>query len=144
LLGRIFGRGCVIGVPERCVSLINDGAILRTCSPFDSESSDSWLLSKHVPSDTLNDRLGGRLRIKLLRIIFVVDVVANSYELSPIITACQEDDSDPKYLGSGDSFEVRRVSFEDELVHADRNGSDKKRVKLLVMLRPANTMLEIL
>lgn len=124
--------------------MTRERAKLRICSPFDSESRDSWLLSKHVPSDALNDRLGGRLGIKLLRIIFVVDVVANSYELSPVVTACQEDDSDSKYFGSGDPFEVRRVSFEDELVHADGNGSDKKRVKLLVMLRPANTMLEIL
>ena len=110
--------------------------------PLNRKPSDSWLLSKDISSDSLNDGLSWGLGIQLVRIVFVVDVVADSDELPSVVAASQKDDSDAEDFGSWYPFEVWRVGFEDELVHAYRDGSHEERVKLLIMLGSAKTHLE--
>ena len=93
--------------------------------PFDSESSYTRLLCKHVSPHAVDVWLGGGFSVELLGVVFVVDVIANSDELSAIVATCEEDDSDSENLGCRDASEVRWVSFEYELVHADGNGPNK-------------------
>ena len=104
--------------------------------PFDGKAGDSRLLCQHISSDLLEDRLRWRIRIELFRVIFVVDIVANSHKLSTIIGTCKKDDGDSKDFGVWDSVGVRRVGFEEEFVDTDGYWADKKGVKLLIVLVP--------
>jgi hypothetical protein len=60
--------------------------------PFDSKTGDTRLLRKDVASDALDDGLGGRIVVQLLAVVFVIDIVANTYKLAAIVRAGQEDD----------------------------------------------------
>ena len=109
-------------------------ASVHVLVPFDGKSSHTRLFCQHVPPHAVDVWLGRGLRIELLRVVLVVDVIANSDELSAIVAACEENDSDAENLGGRDASEVWGVGFEYELVHTDRNGPDKERIELLVML----------
>lgn len=102
--------------------------------PFDSKPGHTRLLSQDVPPHSVDVWLGGGLSIELFRIVFIVDVVADSNELSAIVAACEENDCNTEDLGCRDASEVWGVGFEYELVHADGNGPDEEGIKLLVML----------
>lgn len=104
--------------------------------PLDSKASDSWLLSEDVAADLLEDRLGWWISVQLLRIVLVVDIVSNPNELSTIVGASEEDDSDTKDFGIRDSGGIGGFCDEDELVYTDWDGSNKETVQLLVMLIP--------
>ncbi len=104
-------------------------------SPFDRESCDSWLFSKHVSPYSLNDRLRRRLGVELFRVVLVVHIVANTNELPPVIAAGKKYDCDSKDFGSGDTFEVRSVRFEDELVDPYWDWTNEEGVEFLIMFR---------
>lgn len=103
--------------------------------PFDSESSHTGLFSKNIATDVLDLGLRGRLGGQFLRIVFVVHVVAHTYEFTAIIAAGEEDDGDTQDLRRGDTLEVWGISFENELVDADRDGADEEGVEFLVVFR---------
>ena len=102
--------------------------------PFDSKSGHTRFLCQDVPPHTVDIWLGGGLSIELFRVVFIVDVVANSNELSAIVAACEEDDSNAENLGCRNASEIWGVGFEYEFVHADGDGPDEERIELLVML----------
>ena len=104
------------------------------CVPFDSKSSDTRFLREHVSPYAVDVWLCGRFSIELFGVVFIVDVIANSDELSAIVATCEEYDSDAENLGCRDPSEVWGIGFEYELVHADGNGPNEQRIKLLVML----------
>lgn len=93
--------------------------------PFDRKSSYTRLLCKHISPHAIDVWLGGRFSIKLFGVVFIVDVIANSNELSAIVAACEENHGDAEDLGCGDASEVWGVSFEYEFVHADWDGPNK-------------------
>ena len=101
--------------------------------PFDSESGDSWLFSEDVSSDLLENGLGWRISIELLRVIFVVDIVSDSNKLSAVVGTGEEDDGDAEDFSIWDALCVRWVGLEDELVDANWDGADEEGVELLVM-----------
>lgn len=101
--------------------------------PLDSKSSHARLLCKDVPPHAVDVWLGGRLCIELFRVVFIVDVVANSDKLSAIVATCEEDDCDTENLGCGDAAEIGWVGFEYELVYADGDWPDEEGIELLVM-----------
>lgn len=96
--------------------------------PLDGKSSHTGLLSKNVATDLLDDGLGGGIGVELLRLIFVVDVVSHSHELTAVIGAGQEHDRHAHDLRVGDALGVRRVRLENELVNAHRDGSHQQSV----------------
>jgi hypothetical protein len=102
--------------------------------PFDSESSYAGLLSKNIASNTLDNRLGRRLRGQFLRVVLIVIVVANADELTAIVTAGEKDDSDTENLRGRDAFQIGRISLEDEFVHTDWDRANKEGVEFLVIL----------
>jgi hypothetical protein len=55
--------------------------------PFDSETGNSWLLRENIAADLLKDWLGWGIGVELLRVILIVDVVADSNELTTVIGA---------------------------------------------------------
>jgi hypothetical protein len=101
--------------------------------PFDGKSSDSWLLSENISPDLLKDGFGWWVGIKLFRVVLVVDIVSNSYELSTIVGTGKEDDGDAENLCVWDALGVRWVGFEDELIDTDWDGADEEGIELLVM-----------
>lgn len=101
--------------------------------PFDCESSHSGFLGKNVSSDPFDDGLGWRLILQFLTIVLIVDVISDSYKLPSIIRACQENNCDTDDFGRWESFHIRRVCFEDKLVHPDRYGANEERVELLIV-----------
>lgn len=103
--------------------------------PFDSESSHTGLLSKYIASNTLDNRLGRRLRSQLLRVILIVIVVANTDEFAAIVTAGKKNDGDAENLRGGNAFQIGRIGLEDEFVHTDRDRPNKEGVEFLVILR---------
>lgn len=102
--------------------------------PFNSKSSYTGLLCKHVPPHAVDVWFGGGFSVELFRVVFIVDVVANSDELSAIIAACEEDDCNTEDFGCRDAPEVWGIGFEYELVHADGDGPNEEGIELLVML----------
>jgi hypothetical protein len=74
----------------------------------------------------LNYRFRRRLCVELFRVIFIVDVVANADKFSPVVATSEENDRDTKYFRSRNPLQVRRIGFEDEFIHSNRNGADKK------------------
>ena len=102
--------------------------------PFDGKSSHTRLLRQYVSPHAVDVWLGWGLGIQLFRIVFVVDVVANSDELPAIVAACEENDCDAEYFGCRDASEIGGISFEYELVYTDGNGPNEERIELLVML----------
>lgn len=62
-------------------------------APFDSKPGDSWLFSEHIASNLLDDRLGRRVCVEFIGIVFVVHVVANANEFTAVVGASQQDDS---------------------------------------------------
>ena len=103
--------------------------------PFDSESCYTGLLCQYVPSHAVDVWLGRWFSIELFRVVFVVDIVTNSDELSTIVAACKKNDCDTEDLRRRDASEVWGIGFEYELIHSNGNGPDEKGIELLVMLR---------
>lgn len=62
--------------------------------PFDSKSSDPWLLGQDMPLHPLDHRLVRRLVVQLWGIVFIIDVIANADKFPVVIAAGKEDDSD--------------------------------------------------
>ena len=108
--------------------------LARESIPFDSKSCHTRLLCKHVPPHAVDVWFGWGLSVELFRVVLIVDVVANSDELSAVVAACEEDDCDAEDLGCRDASEVRRICFEYKLVHADGDGPNEEGIELLVML----------
>lgn len=102
--------------------------------PLDREASHTGLLGKDVAADLLDDGLGRRVGIELLRLIFVVDVVSHAHELPTVVGASQEDDRDAHNLGIGNALGIRGIRLENELVDTDGNRSHQQGVQLLVIL----------
>jgi hypothetical protein len=71
---------------------------------------------------------------QLFRVVLVVNVVAHANEFAAIITASEQNDSDAEDLRVGDTLVIGGVRLENELVHSDRNGTDKQRVEFLILL----------
>lgn len=101
--------------------------------PLDSEAGDTGLLGEDAAADLLDNGLGRGLGDEGLVGVLVVNVVADAYELATVVAAGQEDDSDADDIAVGDAVEVWGVGLKDELVDADRDRTDKKGVKLLVV-----------
>lgn len=102
--------------------------------PFDSKSSDSWLLRQNVASHFLKDWLSWWIGIELFRIVLVVDIVSDSNKLSAIVGTGEEDDGNAEDLSIWDALGVRWVGFEDKLVDSDWDGTDEEGVELLIVL----------
>lgn len=79
-------------------------------------------------------RLGRRVGVELVRVVFVVDIVANAHKLAAVVRARQQNDRHAQNLGIGDALDIWRVGLENKLVDADGDGADKQRVELLVVL----------
>jgi hypothetical protein len=101
--------------------------------PLDGEAGHTGLLSEDIAANALNDGLGWRLRSQLLGVVLVVDIVANTDELTTVIAAGQEDDSDTQDFGGGDALQVGRIGLEDEFVHTDGDGADQEGIEFLVI-----------
>lgn len=110
------------------------GPIVVTNIPLDGEARDAGLRIQDIAADLLNDWLGWRVGVQLLRLVLVVDVVADAHELAAVVGAGEQNDGDAEDLGVGDALRVRRVGLEDELVDADGDGPDEEGVQLLVIL----------
>jgi len=135
LLRREFGGSRILGIPT--------SPLLIPCAnnwqpsgniPFDGEPRDSGLLGQHVAHNPLEDRLVGRLVLKLGGVVFVADIVANTDELTTIVGTGEEDDGDSQNLGGGKLGDVRRLGLEDELVNPNRDGADKQFSQFLVVV----------
>lgn len=131
----VFGWSILLRIPEiekvKVVALRKEGNAL----PLDSEPGHSRLLSKNISADSFNYRLGGRVLRELFRVVFIVHVVSNTDKFSAVIAACEKDHSDTENFRSRDSLQVRSIGLEKELVDANGDGSDKKRVEFLVIFR---------
>lgn len=103
--------------------------------PFDSESRHSWFLGEDIPLDAFNDWLRRWLVVQLLAIVFIVDVVSDSYELAVIVGARKEDHCDAKDLAGGNLLQIWGIGLKDEFVDAYWNRANEERVELLVVLR---------
>jgi len=57
--------------------------------PLDRKASDPGLFGKDVSPHTVHDGLGWRLGVEFFRIVLVIDVVADSYELPAIVAASE-------------------------------------------------------
>jgi hypothetical protein len=102
--------------------------------PLDSEAGHTGLLGQDIAADALNDGLGWGLCGQLLGVVLVVDIVADTDELTTIVATGQEDDSDTQDLGGGDTLQIGGVGLKDELIHADRDWADKEGVEFLIVL----------
>jgi hypothetical protein len=107
----------------------------REQQPFDSKPSNSGLLGKNIPSNLIEDGLGWRISIELIRIVFIVDVVSDSDKFSVVVGASKKNHSDTQDLRIGDFGGVRWVGFEDKLVDTNRYGADEETIEILVMFR---------
>jgi hypothetical protein len=92
--------------------------------PLDREASHTGLLSKDIAADTLNDGLSWGLHRQLLGVVLIVDIVTNTDELTAVVAAGQEDDSNAQYLRGRDALQIGRIGLENELVDADRDRAD--------------------
>lgn len=93
-------------------------------SPLDGEAGYARLLSKDVSLNSVDNGLCRGLGVELLRIVLIVDIVANTHKLTTIVGTCQENDSNAQNVCFGDAGRVGGVRFEDELVDTDRDGAD--------------------
>lgn len=102
--------------------------------PLNSKACYSWLLAQNMSADSIQDWcnwwIGGHLRV----VVLVVDIVANTDELAIIVRAGKEDDSNANDVGWWDAGSIWSGALEDELVDADWDWADEKRVQLLVVL----------
>ena len=71
--------------------------------------------------------------VELFCVVFIVDIVANAYELSSVVGTCEKNDSDAQDFGGWEAGKIGRIGFEDELVDSDWDRADKESVELLVM-----------
>jgi hypothetical protein len=69
-----------------------------------------------------------------LRIVLVVDVVANTNEFTAIVSAGQQDHRDAQNVRLGDAGNIGCIGLENELVDANRNGADQEGVEFLIVL----------
>jgi len=102
--------------------------------PLDGEAGDAGLLGQDVAADVLDEGLGGRVVGELLRVVLVVDVVADADKLAAVVGARQEDHGNTEQLVDGDALSIRGLGLKDELVDADGDGADEQRVELLVVV----------
>lgn len=87
-----------------------------------------------MSADSIQHRCNWWVSRHLRVVILVVDVVANTDELTVIVRAGKEDDSDANDVGWRDASGVWSRALEDELVDADWDRPDEKAVQLLVVL----------
>jgi len=102
--------------------------------PLDGESGNAGLLSQHNAADLFNHGFGRWIVIQLLRLVLVVNIIADTDEFTTIVSTCEENDSNAEDLVNRDALRVRRVGLEDKLVDAYRDGPDEQRVELLVVV----------
>jgi hypothetical protein len=102
--------------------------------PFDREASNSWLLSKDIPANLLQDWLWWWVGIKFLRIVLVVDIVTHTDKFPTVVGTSKEDNGYAQYFSVRNFVGFGWVGFEDELVHTDWNRTDEEGVELLVVL----------
>lgn len=103
------------------------------CVPLDGKASNPRLLRKHVPHETLVDRVLRGSSGEFLVVVLVVLVVSHADKLAAVVGTGQEDDSDSKDLRSRELGNVGRVGLELELVDTNRDGSNEEAVENLVM-----------
>lgn len=108
--------------------------LCRVCLPLDVEPGDTGLFGQHAALDSVGEDLCRGLGIQLLRVVFVVDVVANTDKFSAVVGACEENDGDAEDVGVGDLGAVWGIGLEEELVDADGDRPDKERFELLIIL----------
>ena len=115
---------------------------MRRCLdiPLDGKPGHTRLLCQDIASYALNNGLGRRLRVELLRVVLVVDVVSHSNKLATVVCTCQEDDSHTKDVGIGDARRAGGLGLEDKLVDANGNRPDEEGVELLVVLIAAGVL----
>jgi hypothetical protein len=145
LFRRELGGSRGLGIPieklwlDYCPTIENPPTHEKPCfvrwnQPFDGESRNPRLLCQDITTNPLDDGLRGRLSAQLLRVVFVVDIVANSDELAAIVGAGKENHGNTEDVGIGNTLSIRGVRLEGELAHADGNRADEERVEFLVVL----------
>lgn len=102
--------------------------------PFNSKAGDSWLLCKNISSDLLKNRLCRGISVELIRIIFIVDIVSDSYELPVVVGTGEKNNGDSKDFSIWDTTGIGWIGLEDELVDTNRDRTDEERVEFLIML----------
>lgn len=128
-----FSRCRLLRVPTKSLACYSK-ASCRVHKPFDCKASNAGLLSEHVPTNTVEERLRGWVSIKLIGVVFVVDIVSDADELAAIVGAGEEDDGNAEDLSVWDALGVWWVGFEDELVDADWDRTNEEGVEFLVVL----------
>ena len=104
------------------------------CIPLDGKSSNTGLLGKDVPHNSIGLNLFRRLVVEFLGIVFVAHVITNTNELTTVIRASKKDNGNSQDLRRGKFGKSRGFGFKNELVHADGDGTNKEGVKLLIVL----------
>ena len=102
--------------------------------PLDRKARHARLLGEDIAANLLNDGLRRRGAGQLLAVVLIVDIVSDAHKLAAVVGAGQEDHGDAEKLVEGNALEVRRVGLEHELVDADGDRTDEKRVELLVVV----------
>jgi hypothetical protein len=102
--------------------------------PLDRKSSNSRLFSQKVSHNSLHNRDLWRLVVEFWRVIFVVDIVSNTDKLAAIVGTSQEQDGHAEKLRGGNAVGLGGIGFENELVDADRDRTDKKGIKNNIVL----------
>lgn len=110
--------------------------------PFDGKASDTRLLSQDVATNALDEGLLRGVGGQFLRVILVVDVVSDADEFATIVAAGKENHGDTQDLGRGNMSKVGRVCLENELIHADRDGTNEQRIEFLVIFGARFSQLE--
>lgn len=101
--------------------------------PLDGEPSHTGLLSKDIAANALNDGFGWGLCRQLLRVVLIVDIVANTDKFTAVVAASQEDHSDTEDLRGRNALQIGRICLENELVHTDGDRADQEGVEFLVI-----------
>lgn len=104
------------------------------CIPLDGKSSNTGLLGKDVPHNSIGLNLFRRLVVEFLRIVFVAHVITNTNELTTVIRASKKDNGNPQDLRRRKFGKSRGFGLKNELVHTDGDRTNKEGVKLLIVL----------
>ena len=119
------------------------GSVEERNIPLDGKARHSRLVGENVAADLVDNGLGGGVGGEFVRLVLVIDIIANTDKLAAIVGAGQENDSDAKDVGVGNAARLRSIGLEDELVYTDGDGANEERVELLVVLITVNRSLAL-
>ena len=102
--------------------------------PLDRKAGHSRLFGKDIAPHMIHNWLGWWLGAELCGVVFVVDVVPNPDKFPSVVAASKEDDSHAENLRCRNPLQVGGIRFKDELVDANWDRTNEKRVKLLIVL----------